>query len=189
MIGRGQTLAWCAVAVSVATAVMAHAPVFGQGCGPTRLKVTESLALDAPPAKVWSVLANFQDVSWDGEAVAAKGSGGNTPDAAVREVRLKDGVTLSESLYKYSAEAMSYSYHIDKLDVARLPVQNASLTLEVVPGTAPDKSVVRWKAAFYRYLKPNEGSPEAADHAAAEAMRDYLKASLSGLKTKITPRS
>lgn len=182
-MGRIQTILGTAVALALA------APAFGQGCGPTRLKVTESLALDVPPAKVWSVLANFQDVSWESEAVAAKGSGGNAPDVAVRNVTMKDGSTLSESLYKYNAEAMSYSYHIDKLDVARLPVQNASLTIEVVPGTAPDKSVVRWKAAFYRYLKPNEGPPDAADKAASQAMKDYLKASLSGLKNKITPRS
>ena len=74
---------------------------------------------------------------------------------------------------------MSYSYHIDKIDVDRLPVQNVSATIEVVPDGA--NSTVRWRAAFYRYLKPNEGAPDAADAAARKAMDDYLRAGLAGL--------
>ena len=154
-------------------------PAVAQGCGPTRLKVTASVSLDMPPAKAWALVGRFQDMSWDRETVATTGSGGDAPDKAVRTVRLKSGASFGESLYKYDAAAMSYSYHVDRIDVDRLPVQNVSATLEVVQDGA--KSIVRWRAAFYRYLKPDEGAPDEADAAAKKAVNDYLRAGLAGL--------
>ena len=169
------------VASSLCLSTLASvAPAIAQGCGPTRLKVTASVTLDMPPARAWSLVGHFQDMSWDKETVATVGSGGDAPETAVRTIRLKDGAAFGESLYKYDAAAMSYSYHIDKIDVDRLPVQNVSATLEVVP--VGDKSIVRWRAAFYRYLKPTEGAPDEADAAAKDAMSGYLKAGLAGLK-------
>ena len=32
--------------------------------GPTRQKVRESIEINAPPAKVWAAIGNFQDMSW-----------------------------------------------------------------------------------------------------------------------------
>ena len=154
-----------------------------QGCGPTRLKVTESVSLGLAPAKVWAMIGDFQDVSWDADALASRGSGGNEPDKAARVVTLKGGAQFGESLYKYDAAAMSYAFHIDKIDVARLPIQNAAITLEVVPEDG-GKSLVRAKGAFYRYLAPGEGAPDAADANATNAVKAYLRSALDGLKTK-----
>ena len=168
--------------VIVAASLALAAPALSQGCGPTRLKVTASVTLDVPPAKAWAMVGHFHDMSWDRQTVATSGAGGDVPEKAVRTLTLKNGAVLGESLYKYDADAMSYSYHIDKIDVARLPVQNVSATIEVVPdGDA--RSTVRWRAAFYRYLKPDEGAPDAADARAKQAMLDYLKAGLAGLKS------
>lgn len=164
------------------TAVVSTAAA-AQGCGPTRLKVAESVTLDAPPAQVWSRVGNFQDVSWDRDTIATSGSGGNTPDLAKRTVTLKGGARFAESLYKYDAAAMTYSWHIDTIDVTRLPVQNVSATLEVLPGD-DGHSVVRLKAAFYRYLRPDEGAPDAADARAVAAVKTYLRTALDGLKIK-----
>ena len=162
------------------SALALAAPAHAQGCGPTRLKVAASVTLDMPSAKAWALVGHFQDMSWDKETVATTGSGGDEPDKAVRTIKLKDGAAFGESLYKYDAGAMSYAYHIDKIDVDRLPVQNVSATIEVVSdGT---RSTVRWRAAFYRYLKPTEGAPDEADAAAKEAMSAYLRAGLAGLK-------
>ena len=153
-----------------------------QGCGPTRLKVSESIVLDMPPAKAWAVVGNFQDLSWDEATVATKGTGGNEPDKALRAVTLQGGAIFEESLYKYDADAMSYSYHIDTIDVGRLPVQNVSATIEIVPEGG--KSLVRWRSAFYRYLAPGEPAPEIADANATRAMAAYLTQSLRGLVKK-----
>lgn len=176
---------WLAGALLVA----AVAPAAAQGCGPNRLKLTESVTLDVPPAEAWRRIGNFQDMSWALDTKSTTGTGGNVPDHAVRESVLKSGMVLKESLYKYDAAAMSYSYHIDKVDTAVLPIQNASVTLEVVPADDGRKSLVRWRAAFYRFLLPNEPAPDVADHNAAEAMRRFGQATLDGLKAKTEART
>jgi len=168
--------------LAAATSLALATSALAQGCGPTRLKVTASVTLDMPPAKAWALVGNFQDMSWDKQTLATTGSGGDVPDKAVRTVRLKGGASFGESLYKYDASAMSYSYHIDAIDVARLPVQNVSATLEVVPEADGARSTIRWRAAFYRYLKPDEPAPDIADANAKQAVGDYLRQGLAGLK-------
>ncbi len=170
---------------SIAPAMLACVGIAAaQGCGPTRLKVNESVTLDLPPAKVWALVGDFQDMSWDPEAIATKGAGGNAPEKASRTITLRGGATFGDSLFKYDADAMSYSYHIDKIDVARLPVQNVSATLEVLPEADGAKSKVRWKSVFYRYLTPGEGAPDEADANAAKAMKAFMRTGLDGLKAK-----
>lgn len=164
-------------------------PAIAQGCGPTRLKVTESVTLDMPPAQAWTKVGSFQDVTWDADTTGASGSGGNQPGKALRVVTLLTGATMQESLYKYDADTMSYAYHIDRVDVTKLPVQNASATLEVVPVDGGARSAVRWKFAFYRNLGPGEGAPDAADAKAVEAMKRFMQAGLVGLKVHAEPRT
>ena len=171
--------AWAVLAASLV-------PTFAlaQGCGPTRLKVSESVVIDMPPAKAWALVGDFQDLSWDAATVATTGTGGNEPDKAMRKVTLVGGAVFGESLYKYDAEAMSYSYHIDRIDVARLPVQNVSATIEIVPEANGTKSLVRWRGAFYRYLAPGEPAPDVADANAAKSMSTYFRQGLEGLVKK-----
>lgn len=154
-----------------------------QGCGPTRLKVMASVATALPAATLWAIVGNFQDMSWDGATVATTGSGGNEPDRAVRTVTLKGGAVFGESLYKYDADARTYSYHIDKIDAARLPVQNVSATIEVVPQDGGG-SLVRWRSAFYRDLRPGEPAPDIADAQAMKAMSSFMRDGLSALKAR-----
>ena len=175
---------FCLIAGLVPAMIVGPSLAIGQGCGPTRLKVMEQITLDVPPAKAWATIGDFQDMSWDAATVSTTGSGGNEPDKAVRAITLRDGAHFGESLYKYDAGLMSYSYHIDTIDVARLPVQNVSATIEVVPTDNGAKSTVRWRGAFYRYLAPGEGAPDVADAKAAKAMSAYLRDGLAGLKAK-----
>ncbi len=164
-------------------------PALAQGCGPTRLKVAEHVLLDVAPAKAWALVGRFQDMSWDKATLATSGQGGDEPDRATRSVKLAGGATFGESLYKYDAGGMNYSYHIDAIDVAALPVQNVSATIEVVPRDNGAKSEVRWRAAFYRYLRPDEGAPDAADARASAAVSAYLRNGLEGLKSKVDAKS
>jgi hypothetical protein len=173
---------------AIAGMVLVPAVASAQGCGPTRLKVSESVSLALRPAEVWSLVGNFQDMSWDSDVVAAAGTGGNTAEAAARKLVLKGGATMEESLYAYDAAGMSYAYHIDRVDLARLPVQNASATLEVRPADG-GKSVLTWKAAFYRNLAPGEGAPDEADAKAKAAMAEYLRSALRGLAARANPKS
>lgn len=98
------------VALAVLGAAWAH--------GPTRQKVRESIEIDAPQAKVWAVIGNFQDMSWLAGVSKTEGEKGNEI-GATRRLTLAPGVTIDEELYKYEPEMLSYSYRITSTAVIR----------------------------------------------------------------------
>jgi len=181
------TAAACLLVAAASSPMLGSAAA--QGCGPTRLKVSESVVLDLPPATVWAMVGNFQDMSWDQDTIGTHGTDGNQVDKAVRTIKLKSGAVFGESLYKYDAAAMSYSYHIDKIDVDRLPVQNVSATLEVSPAEGGAKTKLVWRGAFYRYLRPGEPAPDIADADAMKAVSAYFRSGLAGLKAKLDAKT
>lgn len=153
--------------------------------GPTRQKVTETIEINAPPAKVWAVIGNFQDMSWVPAVKATTGEGGNTPGGAKRHLDLGDGASLDEELTKYDADKYSYSYYVPKNDVKVLPVNNYSSTIDVVPSDDGKTSTVEWHGAFYRGYPNNDPPPDLSDEAAINAVTALYKTSLAALKAKI----
>ena len=153
-----------------------------QGCGPTRLKVSESVTLPVSATRLWAIVGKFQDLSWDADVDSASGSGAEAI-GATRRLHLRDGSTLGESLVRYDATSMSYATHWDEVALDRLPVQNAAVTLTVV-GDGEGRAKLTWRAAFYRLLKPGETSPDAADAEASRTMAAFLRSGLAGLKAR-----
>lgn len=151
--------------------------------GPTRQKITKTIEINAEPEKVWAVIKNFSDFSWHPAVEKSEGKGGNAIDAT-RQLTLKGGGTIDEVLYKYSAEKMSYSYRITKVDIKVLPVTNYSSHLTVKPA-AGGKSLVEWRGAFYRGDPNNDPAPEVNDEAAIKAVSGVYEAGLAGLKAKL----
>ncbi|MCI0601169.1 MAG: SRPBCC family protein [Beijerinckiaceae bacterium] len=167
------------------TALFAVAfPQAGWPHGPTRQKVTETIVIDAPPATVWAAIAGFHNLSWHPGIAKTTGEGGNVPDTAKRQLTLASGGTIDESLNKYDAEAMSYSYRIDKVDVKVLPVSNYSATITVLPAEG-GKSKVEWRGAFYRGFPNNDPPPELSDEAAIKAVGTVFRTGLENLKKKV----
>jgi len=156
-------------------------PQGGRAHGPTRQKVTESIEINAPPAKVWATIGDFHNLSWLPGVVKTTGEGGNEPDVAARQITLDGGATIDESLYKYDAEKLSYSYRVDKVDVKVLPVTNYSSTLIVLPAEG-GKSTVEWRGAFYRGYPNNDPPPELNDEAALKAVTAVYRKGLENLK-------
>jgi hypothetical protein len=72
-------------------AVVAALAVIGAAWahGPTRQKVRESIEINAPPAKVWAVIGNFQDMSWLPPVSKTEGDKGNAIEAT-RKLTLAD---------------------------------------------------------------------------------------------------
>jgi hypothetical protein len=159
-------------------------PGAAQAHGPSRQKVTESVTIDAPPAKVWDTIKDFHDMSWLPGVVKTAGTGGNEPDTATRQLTLDNGATIDESLYKYDGDAMTYSYRIDKVDVKVLPVNNYSSTIAVLPAEG-GKSTVEWRGAFYRGYPNNDPPPELNDEAAVKAVTAIYRKGLDALKKKV----
>lgn len=153
-----------------------------QAHGPTRKKVEETVEINAAPDKVWAVISNFQDMSWLPPVEKTEGKGGNEIKAT-RTLTLKGGATVDEELYKYSAEKMSYSYRITKVDVKTLPVNDYSSTIKVED--AGGKTKVSWDGAFYRGYMNNDPPPELNDEASEKGVGAWIKASLANLKAKV----
>jgi hypothetical protein len=149
--------------------------------GPTRQKVTLTAEVAAEPADVWSVIGNFQDMSWHPAVHAATGENGNAIDATrVLTLGVADGPTISEVLYKYSDEKMSYSYRITDVLVEVLPVTNYSSHLTVKPRDGGG-SLIEWRGAFYRGYPNNDPPPELNDEAAIAAVSAVYQAGLDAL--------
>ncbi|MGY3589573.1 hypothetical protein ACVIGB_001549 [Bradyrhizobium sp. USDA 4341] len=151
--------------------------------GPTRQKVRESIEIDAPQAKVWAVIGNFQDMSWLAGVAKTDGEKGNEI-GATRRLTLAPGITIDEELYKYEPEMMSYSYRITAVDVKVLPVTNYSSTLSVSPAPG-GKAKLEWAGAFYRGFPNNDPPPELNDEAAVKAVSELYRGGLAALKKKI----
>jgi len=152
--------------------------------GLSRQKIGVTIQIDAPPAKVWAAIANFHDMSWLPGVAKTTGEGGNEAGVAKRRLTLDGGATIDESLSKYDAGAMSYSYRIDKVDVKVLPVSDYSATIAVLPAEG-GKSTVEWRGAFYRGFPNNDPPPELNDEAALKAVGKVYRAGLENLKKKV----
>ncbi len=169
------------LAVSLFGIVLPHA---GWAEGPCLQKITETIQIEAPPAKNSATIGDFHDMRWLPGVAKTTGEGGNEPNVAKRQLTLDGGATIDESLSKYDAGAMSYSYRIDKVDVKVLPVNNYSATIALVPAEA-GKSTVEWRGAFYRGYPNNDPPPELSDEAALKAVGKIYRAGLENLKKKV----
>jgi hypothetical protein len=173
------------LAASAAVAIVV-APVVGTAHGPTRQKTSVTVTIDAPPAKVWAVVGNFQDMSWHPAVAKTEGTGGNGAGAK-RTLTLQSGGKIEEALTKFNAENRSYSYEITAVDVKVLPVNNYSSTISVKDEGG--KSVVEWRGAFYRGFMNNDPPAELNDEAAVKAIKDVYTAGLAGLAKKVASGS
>jgi hypothetical protein len=163
--------------------VLALTPGLAQAHGPTRQKASETVEINAPAAKVWEAIGNFQDMSWHPVVVKTEGSGGNEKDAK-RTLTLKGDGVIKETLNKHDPEGMTYSYKIDEVDVKVLPVNNYTSTI-TVKDAGDGKSSVVWRGAFYRGFMNNDPPPELNDEAAVKAVSGVYRAGLDALKAKL----
>jgi len=150
--------------------------------GPTRQKVTETVDIEKPAAQVWEVIKDFGNADWLPMVQSTESNGGND-DGATRVLTLGPDSKVYETIKKYNAEKMMYSYKIpDKThDVKILPVNNYSSSITVT-STGDNSSTVTWKGAFYRGYPNNDPPEELNDEAALKAVTDLYKAGLSHLK-------
>ena len=156
-------------------------PTLADAHGPTRQKVTVTQEIPAAPEDVWAMIGNFQDMSWHPAVHSSTGEGGNEIDATrILTLGAEGGPTISEVLYKYSTEKMSYSYRITEVLVEVLPVTNYSSHLTVKPVEAGG-SLIEWRGAFYRGYPNNDPPPELNDEAAIAAVTGVYQAGLDAL--------
>lgn len=164
--------------------VLVFAVVPAVAHGPTPQKVEETIAIAAPPAAVWDAVKDFGALaSWNPLVESSEGKGGNEA-GGTRDVVLKSGGKLIDSLDEYLGEDMSYSYRLAEPNIEAFPVSFYSATLSVKPGESGG-SQVEWSGRFYRADTGNFPSETQNDQAAIGAMTKFFKEGLETLKQKV----
>ena len=147
--------------------------------GPTRQKVTEQVTIAAPAAEVWGRIRNFDALKDWHPAVAQSPADKGNAEGSVRQLELKGGGKLTETLESHDEAKMRYSYRVK--DGGALPVTNYTSTISV--RADGDRSVVEWRGAFYRGYPNNDPPPDQNDDAAVAAVTGVYRAGLANLKT------
>jgi len=149
-----------------------------QAHGPTRQKVTEKITIDAPASAVWARLKDFDALKDWHPAVAASPADKGNAEGSVRNISLKGGGALVETLESHNDAQMKYSYRA--ANGGALPVTNYTSTISVTADGA--KSVVEWRGAFYRGFPNNDPPPDQNDEAAVKAVTGVYTSGLQNLK-------
>jgi carbon monoxide dehydrogenase subunit G len=146
--------------------------------GPTRQKVVEQITIDAPAAVVWGRIKDFDALKDWHPAVAESPADKGNEEGSVRELKLKGGGALIETLESWNDSQMKYSYRAK--NGGALPVTNYTSTIAVRADGG--KSVVEWRGAFYRGYPNNDPPPDQNDEAAVAAVTGVYQAGLANLK-------
>lgn len=163
-------------------ALLLALPLAAWAHGPTPQKAEETVEINAAPAAVWAKIKDFGAIaSWQPalEKVTAEGGNGN---GAKRTLTFKSGGVLEEELDDYSDAEMRYAYRMGRdMDIKALPVSSLNGRLEVTAGK-DGKTVVTWKARFYRAFTGNEPPAGQDDATAVEGVTAYFRQGLDNLK-------
>lgn len=146
--------------------------------GPTRQKVTEQVTIEAPAATVWGRIRNFDALKDWHPAVAGSPADKGNEEGSVRQLELKGGGTLTETLEAWEDAKMRYSYRAK--NGGALPVTNYTSTISVKADG--NKSIVEWRGAFYRGYPNNDPPPDQNDEAAVAAVTGVYQTGLANLK-------
>lgn len=146
--------------------------------GPTRQKVVETVTIDAPAAKVWALMGDFAALKAWHPAVADSPADRGNEVGSVRQLKLKNGGELVETLEAHDAAQMKYSYRAK--NGGALPVTNYTSTIRVTGDGA--KCQVEWRGAFYRGFPNNDPPPDQNDEAAVRAVTGVYQSGLAALK-------
>lgn len=166
-----------AIALTVALPSLAFAH------GPSRKKEVTTIEINAPIEKVWAVVGNYADMSWNPPIATTEATGGTEINIAKRKLTFKSGAIFTDTLSKYEPAAYTIGFMTNDEDLKTLPVEGYSSTFTLTP--AGDKTNVEWKGAFYRGYMNNDPPPELSDEAAVKAISAYQKTGLDALKAKL----
>jgi mxaD protein len=147
--------------------------------GPTPQNAEESIRIDAPVERVWSVVSDFPKLAEWHPLVAAC-----TGNDRERTVTLRVGGNLVESLDERKDAEHTYSYRLLQENIQAIPVSFYAATI-TVKAAGGDASEVAWKGNFYRADTTNDPPDNLNDAAAVAAMKHFFSDGLKGLKGRV----
>jgi len=172
-------------------------PILAYSHGAPRLKVEETIIINAAPADVWNAVRNFDSIHAWHPAIESTQASGNE-NGATRTLTLSNGGTIEETLKKVDQERMVMNYQITSMSnageiddhgtphaVPVVPVSKYKAWLSVTADG--DGSKVSWKGKFFRAYHGHETVPpkELDDNTAKSAISAIYTAGLESLKAQL----
>lgn len=148
-----------------------------------RLHVTETVIIQAPVAKVWDAVKDFDHLNGWHPAVAQDAivEGQNNVVGAVRVLTLKDGGTVKERLLAYDAAKHTMKYSILE---GVVPVSDYTATLSV-SHAGKGRSLVTWSAHFRRKNTGDNPAENENDKTAVDTIKSIFRGGLDNLKKQL----
>jgi len=145
-----------------------------------RLSVTKTASIDAPAAKVWDAVKDFNALNSWHPAVATDEivEGKNNAVGAVRLLTLKGGGTIKEKLLSFDSAGHTFKYAI--VDGV-IPVSGYTSTL-TVKSAGDNKSTVTWSGHFKRKNVGDNPGDKENDKTATDAITGVYQGGLDNLK-------
>lgn len=138
------------------------------------VKVVERI--DAPIAKVWSVVSDFGDLTYVGDAIKActvEGEG----LGCVRSIEMAAGGVVEERLDAYNADSCRFAYTIVNDDTCPLPFQGYSSRFSLRP-LGPNATELEWSGDF-------QPKGDASEEDAVGVVNAIYAGGLSGIKSAL----
>ena len=155
----------------VAQSVNAH--------GPSRQKVVEKVEISASPDKIWEIVKNFSDFSWNPMVKSASQEGSGV--GSTRILKFDGDATITQALEKLVPEKKLISWRV-KESVNEILAVNSYSAIIMVGSEENSKTTVTYKAAFYRGFMGNDPPEELNDANSKKKVIRFIKAGLEGLK-------
>lgn len=160
-------------------------PLNASAHGPTPQKAKEIITINAPVAKVWEQVKQFDAIStWHADVKTSTGDG-KLESGGIRTLTMQHGEQLVEELDYYNEKEHEYSYRLKTENVKALPVSSYSIELQVKAAADGNSSEVLLKSRFYRGDTGNTPPENLSDAAAVEAMTKFFKNGLASLKQAV----
>lgn len=152
-----------------------------QAHGPTPQKIDESVAVAAPPDKVWAVVGDFAGIArWNPSVMESSADRGNET-GSTRTLKLAKG-SVTEQIDDFDATAMTMNYRSGMADPTVLPVSSYSGRLTVKAEGSGSR--LSWQARGYRADTGNEPPAGMDDESAVKALRALMRPGLDAVKAR-----
>ncbi|MBD23358.1 MAG: hypothetical protein CL572_06855 [Alphaproteobacteria bacterium] len=146
--------------------------------GPSRQKVSEKIQINAETKNVWEIVKNFKDFKWNKEIVSC--SGNESTVGSERLIEFSNGSKVKQKLEKLDDDKMMIGWRIIETDNRMLPVNSYAAKVFVKKNN--DKTIINYKAGFYRGFMGNDPPEELNDENSKKKVQEFIKKSLEGLK-------
>ena len=150
------------------------------GHGPSRQKVNEKIEINADPEKVWGIVKNFMKYDWNSsiQKVIAE----NNEVGAERKLEFDGGKFVKQKLEKLDETKKLISWRIVETSNEIMPVNSYAAKI-FVKESKNGKTLVNYKAGFYRGFMGNDPPESLNDENSKKKVAIFIKNSLEGLKS------